>query len=186
MSSDFDLKDLERRMKGALGVLRQEFSGLRTGRASSSLLDPVTVDAYGTPMPLNQLATVTVPEARMISVQVWDRSQVDAVDRAIRESGLGLNPIGEGQVLRIPIPELNEERRQELAKLAAKYAEQARVAVRNVRRDGMEHLKRLEKDGTIGQDEHHGHGSEVQKITDSVIQEIDDTLSSKETEIMQV
>lgn len=186
MSSDFDLKDLERRMKGAVGVLRQEFSGLRTGRASSSLLDPVTVDAYGTPMPLNQLATITVPEARMISVQVWDRSQVDAVDRAIRESGLGLNPIGEGQVLRIPIPELNEERRQELAKLAAKYAEQARIAVRNVRRDGMENLKRLEKDGEIGQDEHHGHGAAVQKITDAMIGEIDETLSSKETEIMQV
>lgn len=186
MSSDFDLKDLERRMKGAVSVLRQEFSGLRTGRASSSLLDPVTVDAYGTPMPLNQLATITVPEPRMISVQVWDRSQVDAVDRAIRESGLGLNPIGEGQVLRIPIPELNEERRQELAKLAAKYAEQARVAVRNVRRDGMEVLKRLEKDGEIGQDEHHGHGAEVQKITDAMIGEIDDTLSSKEAEIMQV
>lgn len=186
MSSEFDLKDLDRRMKGAVSVLRQEFSGLRTGRASASLLDPVTVDAYGTPMPLNQLATVTVPEARMISVQVWDRSQVDAVDRAIRESGLGLNPIGEGQVLRIPIPELNEERRQELAKLAAKYAEQARVAVRNVRRDGMEHLKRMEKDGEIGQDEHHDQGAEVQKITDSFIQEIDETLSAKEAEIMQV
>lgn len=186
MSSEFDLKDLERRMKGAVSVLRQEFSGLRTGRASASLLDPVTVDAYGTPMPLNQLATITVPEARMISVQVWDRSQVDAVDRAIRESGLGLNPIGEGQVLRIPIPELNEERRQELAKLAAKYAEQARVAVRNVRRDGMETLKRLEKDGSIGEDEHHAHSADVQKITDAVIQEIDEILSSKEEEIMQV
>ena len=120
--ADFDPKDLERRMNGAVSVLKQEFAGLRTGRASAALLDPVTVDAYGSPMPLNQLATVTVPESRMISVQVWDRSQVDAVDKAIRESGLGLNPIGEGQVLRIPIPELNEERRQELAKLAAKYA----------------------------------------------------------------
>lgn len=184
--SVFDLKDLERRMKGALSVLKQEYAGLRTGRANSALLDPITVEAYGTPMPLNQLATITVPEPRMISVQVWDRSQVDAVDKAIRESDLGLNPIGEGQVLRIPIPELNEERRQELAKLAAKYAEQARVAVRNVRRDGMEQLKRQEKDGEIGQDEHHTHSAEVQDITDSVIKEIDETLSAKEAEIMQV
>ncbi len=184
--SKFDLKDLERRMDGALSVLKQEFGGLRTGRANASLLDPVTVDAYGTPMPLNQLATVTVPEPRTINVQVWDRSQVDAVDKAIRESGLGLNPIGEGQVLRIPIPELNEERRQELAKLAAKYAEQARVAVRNVRRDGMEQLKRQEKAGEIGQDEQHTHGAEVQEITDTIIKSIDDALSAKEAEIMQV
>jgi len=183
---DFDLKDIERRMKGAVSVLKQEYAGLRTGRASAALLDPITVDAYGTPMPLNQLATISVPEPRMLTVQVWDRSQVDAVDKAIRESGLGLNPIGEGQVLRIPIPELNEERRQELAKLAAKYAEQARVAVRNVRRDGMELLKRQEKDGDIGQDEHHAHSAEVQKLTDAMISEIDETLSSKETEIMQV
>lgn len=184
--SKFDLKDLQRRMDGALSVLKQEFGGLRTGRANASLLDPVTVDAYGTPMPLNQLATVTVPEPRTINVQVWDRSQVDAVDKAIRESGLGLNPIGEGQVLRIPIPELNEERRQELAKLAAKYAEQARVAVRNVRRDGMEQLKRQEKAGEIGQDEQHTHGAEVQEITDTIIKNIDDALSTKEAEIMQV
>lgn len=184
--ADFDPKDLERRMKGAVSVLKQEFAGLRTGRASAALLDPVTVDAYGSPMPLNQLATITVPEPRMISVQVWDRSQVDAVDKAIRESGLGLNPIGEGQVLRIPIPELNEERRQELAKLAAKYAEQARVAVRNVRRDGMELLKRLEKDGEMGQDEHHAHGDDIQKMTDNMIAEIDSILSTKESEIMQV
>ncbi len=184
--SKFDLKDLQRRMDGAFNVLKQEFGSLRTGRANASLLDPVTVDAYGTPMPLNQLATITVPEPRTISVQVWDKSQVDAVDKAIRESGLGLNPIGEGQVLRIPIPELNEERRQELAKQAAKYAEQARVAVRNVRRDGMEQLKRQEKAGEIGQDEQHTHGSEVQEITDSVIKQIDEALSAKEEEIMQV
>jgi ribosome recycling factor len=184
--SKFDLKDLERRMQGALNVLKQEFGGLRTGRANTSILDPVTVDAYGTPMPLNQLATITVPEPRMISVQVWDKSQVGAVDKAIRESDLGLNPIGEGQVLRIPIPELNEERRQEIAKLAAKYAEQARVAVRNVRRDGMDQLKRQEKEGDIGQDEQHTHGAEVQELTDKIIKQIDETLAAKEEEILQI
>lgn len=184
--SKFDLKDLERRMQGALNVLKQEFGGLRTGRANTSLLDPITVDAYGTPMPLNQLATITVPEPRMISVQVWDRSLVEVADKAIRESGLGLNPIGEGQVLRIPIPELNEERRLEIAKQAAKYSEAARVAVRNVRRDGMDQLKRQEKEGEIGQDEQHTHGAEVQELTDAIIKEIDDTLSAKETEITTI
>lgn len=184
--SKFDLKDLERRMQGALNVLKQEFGGLRTGRANASILDPITVDAYGTPMPLNQLATITVPEPRMISVQVWDRSQVEAADKAIRDSGLGLNPIGEGQVLRIPIPELNEERRLEIAKQAAKYAEQARVAVRNVRRDGMDQLKRQEKEGEMGQDEQHTHGAEVQEITDAIINEIDEALAAKESEITQI
>ncbi len=184
--ADFDLNDLDRRMKGAVGVLKKEFGGLRTGRASATLLDPITVNAYGSPMPLNQLATVSVPEPRMLSVQVWDKSQVNAVDKAIRESDLGLNPRVEGQVLRIPIPELNEERRQEIARVAHKYAEQARVAVRNVRRDGMEHLKRLEKDGDLGKDEHHGLSDKVQKLTDATIKEIDDTLASKEAEIMQV
>jgi len=184
--SKFDLKDLERRMRGALSVLKQEFGGLRTGRANARILDPITVDAYGTPMPLNQLATITVPEPRMISVQVWDRSQVEAADKAIRDSGLGLNPIGEGQVLRIPIPELNEERRQEIAKQAAKYTEQARVAVRNVRRDGMDQLKRQEKEGEIGQDEQHTHGAEVQELTDTIIKEIDQALSTKEAEIIKI
>ena len=184
--SKFDLKDLERRMRGALSVLKQEFGGLRTGRANASILDPITVDAYGTPMPLNQLATITIPEPRMISVQVWDRSQVEAADKAIRDSGLGLNPIGEGQVLRIPIPELNEERRQEIAKQAAKYTEQARVAVRNVRRDGMDQLKRQEKEGEIGQDEQHTHGAEVQELTDTIIMEIDHALSAKEAEIIKI
>ena len=173
-------------MNGALNVLQQEFGGLRTGRANASILDQVAVNAYGTPMPINQLATITVPEARMISVQVWDKSQIDAVDRAIRESDLGLNPIGEGQVLRIPIPELNEERRQEIAKLAAKYAEQARIAVRNVRRDGMDQLKRQEKDSEIGQDEHHTHSAEIQEITDATIKKIDEALSAREKEIMQI
>ena len=184
--SDFDLDEIERRMRGALAVLKQEFSGLRTGRASASLLDPINVMAYGNPMPLNQVATVNVPEPRMITVQVWDKSQVNAVEKAIRESDLGLNPVVEGQLLRLPIPELNEERRQELAKVAHKYAEQARVAVRNVRRDGMEHLKKAEKDAHMGKDEHHSLATKVQDLTDKVIKEIDETLATKEAEIMQV
>ena len=184
--ADFDLKDIKRRMVGAVSVLKQEFSSLRTGRANASILDPLTVDAYGTPMPLNQLATITVPEPRMISVQVWDRGQIQAVERAIRESDLGLNPVVEGQVMRLPIPELNEERRQEIAKVAHKYAEQARVAVRNVRRDGMEQLKKAEKASEIGQDEQHTQAAEVQELTDSIIKEIDEALTAKEAEIMQV
>lgn len=184
--ADFDLGDLERRMKGAVSVLRKEFGGLRTGRASASLLDPIVVNAYGASMPLNQVATVSVPEPRMITVQVWDRSQVAAVDKAIREADLGLNPQIEGQLLRIPIPELNEERRQEIARIAHKYAEQARVAVRNVRRDGMEHLKRLEKEGLLGKDEHHALSEKVQKLTDATIKEIDQALAAKDAEIRQV
>jgi ribosome recycling factor len=184
--SSFDLSEIERRMRGALGVLKQEFSGLRTGRASASLLDPIMVMAYGNPMPLNQVATVNVPEPRMITVQVWDKSQVNAVDKAIRESDLGLNPVVEGQLLRLPIPELNEERRHEIAKVAHKYAEQARVAVRNVRRDGMEHLKRAEKEGEMGKDEHHSLSTKVQELTDKIIKEIDESLATKEAEIMQV
>jgi ribosome recycling factor len=182
----FDLKEIERRMRGALTVLKQEFGGLRTGRANMSLLDPIMVNAYGGQMPLNQLATINVPESRLITVQVWDRSQVGAVERAVRESDLGLNPVVEGQLLRLPIPELNEERRHEIAKVAHKYTEQARVAVRNVRRDGMEHLKRMEKDGDIGKDEHHTLSTKVQDLTDKIIKEIDETLASKEAEIMQV
>jgi ribosome recycling factor len=184
--ASFDLKEIDRRMRGALVVLKQEFGGLRTGRASASLLDPIMVNAYGSPMPLNQLATVNAPEPRLITVQVWDKTQVGAVDRAIRESDLGLNPVVEGQLLRLPIPELNEERRHELAKVAHKYAEQARVAVRNVRRDGMEHLKKAEKDGEMGKDEHHSLSTKVQELTDKIIKEIDETLASKEAEIMQV
>jgi ribosome recycling factor len=184
--SNFDLSEIERRMRGALGVLKQEFSGLRTGRASASLLDPIMVMAYGNPMPLNQVATVNVPEPRMITVQVWDKSQVNAVDKAIRESDLGLNPVVEGQLLRLPIPELNEERRHEIAKVAHKYAEQARVAVRNVRRDGMEHLKRAEKEGEMGKDEHHSLSTKVQELTDKIIKEIDEALATKEAEVMQV
>ncbi len=181
-----DLEDIKRRMHGAIAALAGEFGGLRTGRASAALLDPIMVETYGTMMPVNQLATVSVPESRMISVQVWDKSSVGAVERAIRESDLGLNPITEGQLLRIPIPELNEERRHELVKVAHKYAEQARVAVRHVRRDGMEAAKREEKDGDVSQDELHALHDRVQKLTDEHIAEIDSMLAAKESEILQV
>ncbi|MBB4302442.1 ribosome recycling factor [Rhodobium orientis] len=183
-SVDFD--DLGRRMDGAVSVLKTELSGLRTGRASAALLEPITVEAYGQQMPINQVATVSVPESRMISVQVWDKSMVHAVDKAIRESSLGLNPVMDGQLLRLPIPELNEERRLELAKIAHKYAEQARVAVRHVRRDGMETLKKLEKEGVMSKDEHHAQGEEIQALTDTYIESIDELLAHKEEEIKQV
>ena len=183
---EFDKEAVSRRMKGAVQTLRSEFAGLRTGRASAALLDPVTVEAYGNEMPINQIGTVSTPESRLITVQIWDKTMVKLAEKAIRDAGLGLNPQVDGQLLRIPIPELNEERRKELAKLASKYAEQARVAVRNVRRDGMELLKKLEKDHKIGQDEHHKLGDELQKLTDSNIREIDDALHTKEQEIMQV
>jgi ribosome recycling factor len=186
MAQEELLKDLRRRMDGALEVLRKEFGGLRTGRASTSLLEPVQVNAYGGVVPLNQVASVNVPEPRMISVQVWDRSVVKAVDKAIREAGLGLNPQTEGQVIRVPIPELNEERRRELTRVAAKYAEQARVSVRNVRRDGIEALRRLEKDSEISQDEHRKLDREVQQLTDDHIKRIDETLAQKDKEILQV
>lgn len=184
--TSLDFKDLERRMHGALDVLKSEFGGLRTGRASTSLIEPITVDAYGSPMPLNQVATISVPEPRMLMVQVWDRSVVSAVDKAIRNSPLGLNPIVEGQVLRIPIPELTQERRKELTKVAHQYAEKARVAIRNVRRDGMETLKRLERDGHISEDEHRDQHDRVQKMTDAMIKQVDETLAHKDAEIMQV
>jgi ribosome recycling factor len=184
--SGFDKEAMNRRMNGAVATLKSEFAGLRTGRASTALLDPVTVEAYGNPMHISQLGTVSTPEARLLTVQVWDKGLVKAVDKAIRDAGLGLNPQADGQLLRIPIPELNEERRKELVKLAHKYAEQARVAVRNVRRDGMEVLKKLEKDHKIGQDEHHKLGDELQKLTDAHVRDIDQTLHVKEQEIMQV
>lgn len=183
---DIDLDDIERRMKGAVEALRTEFAGLRTGRASTSLLDPVTVDVYGATMPLNQVGTVTVPEPRMLSVQVWDKSNAAAVEKAIRNSGLGLNPMLDGQLVRIPIPELNEERRAELAKVAAKYAEQGRIAIRNVRRDGMDTLKKLEKDKAISEDDHKMYADEVQELTNSYVTQVDETLQTKESEIMQV
>jgi ribosome recycling factor len=182
----FDKEDMNRRMNGAVGTLKSEFAGLRTGRASAALLDPVVVEAYGNAMPIQQLGTVSVPEPRLLTVQVWDKSMVKAVDKAIRDAGLGLNPQMDGQLLRIPVPELNEERRKELAKLASKYTEQARIAVRNVRRDGMEVLKKLEKDHKIGQDEHHKFAEELQKLTDAHIKDIDQLLHAKEQEIMQV
>jgi ribosome recycling factor len=182
----FDLKELERRMRGAIDTLKKEFGGLRTGRASSQLLEPVVVNVYGARMPINQVATISTPDARTISVQVWDKSQVAAVEKAIREANLGLNPITEGAVLRLPIPALNAERRQELVKVAHKYAEQARVAVRNVRREGMELLKKLDKDGQMGEDDHHKNSSKVQELTDRLIKDIDQTLASKEVEIKQV
>lgn len=184
--SALDLDDLKRRMKGAVNSLKQDLAGLRTGRASSSMLDPITVDVYGSHMPLNQVATISVPESRLISVQVWDRSVAGAVEKAIRESSLGLNPVVEGQLMRIPIPELNEERRQELVRVAHKYAEQAKVAVRHVRRDGMEEVKLLEKEGGIGQDDSRTYSDQVQKLTDETVAEIDQVLHQKEQEIMQV
>lgn len=186
MEGDFDLADLKRRMQGAINVLKTEFGGLRTGRASISILDPVTVEAYGSPMPLNQVATISVPESRMISVNVWDKTMIGPVDKAIREANLGLNPVVDGQNLRIPIPELNTERRQEIVKIAHKYAEQARIAVRHVRRDGMDHLKRLEKDHEMSEDEHRQNSDAVQKLTDGFISEIDEALATKEQEVLQV
>ena len=184
--SEHDITNLKRRMDGAIEVLRKELGGLRTGRASINLLEPIQVSAYGSAMSLNQVGTVGVPEPRMITVQVWDKSLVGAVDKAIRDAGLGLNPQSEGTLIRVPIPELSQERRQELTKVAHKYAELARVAVRNVRRDGMEHLKRQEKDHEISQDEHRHRSEETQKLTDGYIKRIDDVLAQKEKEIMQV
>ncbi len=184
--ADHDIKEIEKRMRAAIDALRREFSGLRTGRASANLLDPVQVMVYGSRMPLNQVATVSVPEPRMISVQVWDRSNVTAVDKAIREANLGLNPIMDGQILRLPIPALTSDRRQELVKLAHKYAETAKVSIRNVRREAMDVLKKLEKDGKMSQDDQRGHSDKVQELTDRLIKEIDATLATKEVEIQKV
>ena len=181
----YNKADLQRRMHGAVEVLRNDLGGLRTGRASTSLLDPVVVEVYGANMPLNQVATVSVPEPRMLTVQVWDRSNVNSIEKAIRSAGLGLNPISEGQLIRLPIPDLTEDRRKELAKLAHQYAEKARIAVRNVRRDGMDSLKQDEKKGEISQDEHKRLETEVQKLTDEVIAEIDAAMTAKEKEILQ-
>ena len=176
--------DIQRRMTGAVDALRHDLGGLRTGRASISLLEPVHVEVYGANMPLNQVATISVPEPRMLSVQVWDRSNVNAVEKAIRSAGLGLNPISEGQTLRLPIPDLTEERRKELAKLAGQYAEKAKIAVRNVRRDGMDLLKQDEKKHEISEDERKRGETEVQKLTDDTIKEIDGVAAAKEKEIM--
>ena len=186
MAEVFSKDEMDRRMKGAIATLKSEMGGLRTGRASAALLDPVKVEAYGNTVPLNQVRSIATPEARMITVQVWDKGLAKAVDKAVRDAGLGLNPQMDGQLLRIPLPELNQERRKELSKLAAKYAEAARVAVRNVRRDGMDLLKKLEKDHKISQDDQHSKGDELQKLTDAHIKDIDTSLHAKEQEIMQV
>ena len=184
--ADPEVSDVNRRMDGALESLRKEFAGLRTGRASASLLEPINVDAYGSHLPLNQVGTIGVPEPRLITVQVWDRGLVKHTEKAIRESGLGLNPQTEGQTIRIPVPDLSQERRKELSKVAHKYAEQAKVAVRNVRRDGMDALKKAEKAGDISEDEHKAKAEKIQAATDAHIKKIDDTLAAKEKEIMQV
>ncbi|OLP55282.1 ribosome recycling factor [Rhizobium rhizosphaerae] len=186
MSKGLDLNDIKRRMDGALAAFKNDIASLRTGRASANVLDPVMVEAYGSRVPLNQVANITVPEPRMLGVSIWDRQMVGAVDRAIRESNLGLNPIIDGQNLRIPLPELNEERRRSLVKVAHDYAEKSKVAIRHVRRDGMDVLKKAEKDGIVGQDESRSLSEKVQKITDDMISDIDRLLADKEKEIMQV
>lgn len=187
MSDDIeiDLDDLERRMEGALASLRSDFGSLRTGRASATMLDAITVEAYGQATPLNQVGTVNVPEPRMVTLNVWDKSLVNAVDKAIRSSGLGINPVMDGTLLRLPIPELNEERRRELTKVAGTYAENARVAVRNVRRDGMDQVKKAKAEG-MSEDEQKLYGDEIQELTDAAIAKIDAALETKQEEIMQV
>jgi ribosome recycling factor len=186
MSAEFDISDLKRRMQGAVASLKHELNGLRTGRASISLLEPIHVEAYGQSQPLNQVATISVPESRMLSVQVWDKGMVNAVDRAIRDANLGLSPTVEGLTLRIRIPELNEQRRKEMAKVAHKYAEEARVVVRHIRRDGIDSLKKLLKDKVISEDDEKRQAAEVQKVTDQFVTEVDAALATKEKEIMQV
>ena len=186
MSAEFDVAELKRRMQGAIQTLRHELTGLRTGRASTALVEPVHVQAYGQSMPLNQVASITVPEPRTLSVQVWDKSMVNAVDKAIRDANLGLSPVVEGQVLRLRIPELNEQRRREMVKLAHKYGEEARVAVRHVRRDGLDRLKKLLKDRTLSEDDEKRFEGEVQKVTDQAVLEVDGIVEAKEKEIMQV
>lgn len=184
--SQFDLKDLRRRMEGALKSFATELSGLRTGRASANLLDSVMVEAYGNTVPLNQVGSVSVPEPRLLTVQVWDKGTVKAVEKAIMNAGLGLNPSADGQLIRVPIPDLTQERRVELTKVAGKYAESAKVSVRNIRRDGMDALKKMEKDGDISKDEHKGKSDDVQKLTDEFIKKVDEALAAKEKEILQV
>ena len=184
--SEINKDDLVKRMDGAINSFGGDLVGLRTGRASTNMVDGILVDAYGQKMPIDQVGSISVPEARMISIQVWDKGLVVAVEKAIHESGLGLNPQTDGELIRIPIPELNEERREELSKIAGKYAEQSRVAIRNVRRDGMDEIKKIEKDGTIGKDRAVDLSNEVQELTDDYIKKIDEMLSQKENEIRQV
>lgn len=185
-AAKFDIQDTERRMRGAIDSLKREFSGLRTGRATAGMLEPITVVVYGSRMPLNQVATISVPDAKTLSVSVWDRSQLSAVEKAIREANLGLNPVVDGTLIRLPIPPLSAERRQEIAKIAHKYAEAGRVAVRNVRRDSMDLLKKLEKDHAMTEDDQRRNGTKVQDLTDKLIKEIDQMLQTKEAEIKQV
>lgn len=184
-AEDIDVAALEKRMDGALNALKTEFASLRTGRASASMLDPVMVDAYGSAMPLNQCATINVPEPRMVVVNVWDKGLVNAVDKAIRNSGLGINPQMDGTILRLPIPDLNEERRRELGKVAGQYAETARIAIRNVRRDGMDQLKKAKTDG-MGEDDQKIWEEEIQELTNRMIKRVDEALETKQAEIMQV
>ena len=186
VTQHMDVGELKRRMQGAIQTLKHELAGLRTGRASAALVEPVQVQAYGQSMPLNQVASITVPEPRTLSVQVWDKSMVIAVDKAIRDANLGLSPVVEGQILRIRIPELNEQRRREMVKLAHKYAEEARVAVRHVRRDGLDRLKKLLKDKVLSEDDEKRFETEVQKATDQAVGEVDGVVEAKEKEIMQV
>ncbi len=186
MSNNNELKNLKPRMENAIKALQQEFAGLRTGRASAGLLDSITVDVYGAQMPLNQVGTVSVPEPRMLTVSVWDKANVKAVEKAIQNAGLGLNPVADGQMVRVPIPEMSEERRKEMVKVAGKYAENARIAIRNIRRDGMDYYKKLEKDKEISEDELKRFSDEVQKLTDDFIKQVDDTLAQKEQDIMSV
>ena len=183
---DPDIDDLKRRMNGAVQVLGDEFAGLRTGRAMPALLEPINVNAYGSRMPMNQVGTISAPDARLLTVQVWDGSLVAAVEKAIREADLGLNPQTDGMTVRIPIPQLSEERRVEMTRIAGKYAEQARVAVRNVRRDGIDKLKRMEKDGEMSRDEQRAWTDEIQTLTDAAIKTIDEAFAAKEAEILQV
>lgn len=182
----FNKEEYQKRMQGALDAFHKELTGLRTGRASASLVEPIMVEAYDAKMPLTQVGTVNVPEGRLITVQVWDKALVKNVEKAIRDAGLGLNPTADGQLVRIPLPDLSEERRRELTKIAAKYSEQARVAVRNVRRDAMDVLKKIKGDSEISEDEHHRLNDEVQDMTDSFIKQVDDILAKKEKDIMQV
>jgi ribosome recycling factor len=184
--STADVNELRRRMTGAFDVYKKELSGLRTGRAAVSLLEPIQVEAYGSHMPLSQLSTVNAPEPRMLTVQVWDKTMVKAVEKAIREANIGVNPMVEGQLIRVPMPPLTEDRRKDMVKLAHKFAEQARVSIRNIRRDGMEALKHLEKDHKITEDEHRQRGTDVQKLTDELVKKVDETLAAKEKDIMHV
>lgn len=186
MAEGIDLNEIKRRMEGAITAFQKDLGGLRTGRASAALLEPVMVDAYGQKMPINQVANVSAPEPKLINVQIWDKSMVGPVDKAVREAGLGLNPVVDGQSLRIPLPDLNEERRRELVKVAKDYAENAKVAIRHVRRDAMDTLKKAEKDKEIGQDEARASSDKVEKLTGDMVSEVDSVLATKESEIMQV